>query len=102
MAPVHARLGITQAAFEVFGDNFDDALKALASGEMSKAKLDRFIIRAKELAESGNNAYQSDVLRKHALSSGNWAAVSYLQGYHIQRLGELTASLKKLADAYAG
>lgn len=102
MAPVHARLGITQAAFEVFGDNFDDALKALTAGEMSKTKLDRFIVRAKELAESGNNAYQSDVLRKHALSSGNWAAVSYLQGYHIQRLGELTASLKKLADAYAG
>lgn len=102
MAPMHARLGITQAAFEVFGDNFDDALKALVAGQMSKAKLDRFIIRAKELAESGNNAYSSDVLRKHILSTGNWAAVSYLQGYHIQRLGELTSSLKKLADAYAG
>lgn len=101
MAPIHARLGITQAAFEVFGDNFDDALKALESGQIPKATLNKFIIRAKELAESGNNAYSSDVLRKHILSTGNWAAVSYLQGYHIQRMGELTTSLKKLADAYA-
>lgn len=101
VAPYHIRLGLTQAAFEIFGDHFDEALSLLQKNEMPKALYEKYIVRAKELSESGNNAFTSDVLRKHVLSTGPLTAVWYLQGYHIQRLWELTSSLKKFSDAFA-
>lgn len=75
VAPYHIRLGLTQAAFEIFGDHFDEALSLLQKNEMPKALYEKYIVRAKELSESGNNAFTSDVLRKHVLSTGPLTAV---------------------------
>lgn len=101
MAGPHLRAGIASAALEIFGERFDEAFLAIKKWIMPEDTLNRFIVRAQELGESGNNAFSFDVLRQHILSNWLWSAFSYLQGYHMQRIGELTSSMKKLADAVA-
>ena len=98
----HLRAGVATAALEIFGDHFDEALVMIKNKTMPEDIMNRFIVRAQELWESGNNAFSFWVLRKHMLSNGYWSAFSYLQWYHMQRLGELTASVKKFADSFAG
>lgn len=101
MAGPHLRAGIASAAIEIFGTNFDEAFLAIKKWVMPEDILNRFIVRAQELWESGNNGFSFAVLRQHILSNWPWSAFSYLQGYHMQRIGELTSSIKKLADAVA-
>lgn len=105
MAWPHLRAGITQAALEVFWDNpkyWDKAFDAMQKWTLPEEVLNKFIVRAQELGQSGNNAFSFEMLQKHMLSNWPWSVISYLQWYHMQRIWEMTAGFKKLADAVAG
>lgn len=80
---------------------WDKALDAMQKGTLPEVTYNKFLVRAEELARSGNNAFSFEMLQKHMLSDGPWSVVSYLQGYHMQRIGEMTAGFKKFADAVA-
>ena len=102
MQGTHMRIGLAQALLETAWDDFDGFLWLLKNDKMPDTLFNKFITRARELGESGNNTYTADMLRRHILSGSGWKlAFSYLQGYHMQRLWELTTGLKKLADAHA-